>query len=181
MAGGTDYNGGKFKELVLMFSERSREDEGFGMVKLNKLLYRADFEAFRLLGQSITGETYEKQEYGPVARSLPIALDALAGRHYIEWEHPKRGDFTRDVPAAREKADETLFDAAEIVIIDRTLEELAHHGGKSVSEWSHETSAGWRVKKIGEAIPYSSAIINLEPLSDTAKQAVRERLAARYA
>ena len=39
------------------------------MVKLNKLLYRADFEAFRLLGHPITGETYEKQEFGPVARS----------------------------------------------------------------------------------------------------------------
>ncbi len=176
MAGSTTYNGAKFKELVLLLSERSREDEGFGMVKLNKLLYRADFEAYRLLGRSITGETYEKQEYGPVARSLPIALDALAGRHYIEWEHPARGAYTRDVPAARQKADETLFDVSELEIIERTLAELAHHGGKSVSRWSHETSVGWRVKEIGEEIPYSSALLSIRPLSPRAKAELERRV-----
>jgi len=63
---------------VLYLSQRSADDPGFGMVKLNKLLYRADFEAYRLLGHSITGAVYEKQDFGPVARPLPIALDELA-------------------------------------------------------------------------------------------------------
>jgi uncharacterized phage-associated protein len=175
MAGGREYDGAKLKELVLLLSERSASDEGFGMVKLNKLLYRADFEAFRLLGQSITGETYEKQEYGPVARSLPRALDELAGRHYVRWEHPQRGEYIRDVPAAKEKADETLFSSDELVVIDAALRELAPHGAKSVSEWSHETSVGWRTKKIGEEIPYSSAMLSIRPLTQAAERALVAR------
>ena len=87
MAGRAEFNSGKFKELVLYLSQASGEDEGFGMVKLNKLLYRSDFEAFRLLGSSITGATYERQDYGPVARELLIALDELAKRGYIGWQH----------------------------------------------------------------------------------------------
>ena len=40
-------------------------------VKLNKLMYRADFESFRLLGRSMTGATYIKGEYGPMVKDLP--------------------------------------------------------------------------------------------------------------
>lgn len=181
MAGGAELNQGKQKELVLYMSQQSAEDEGFGMVKLNKLLYRADFEAYRVLGHSITGETYEKQEYGPVARHLLIALDDLASRHYIVWQHPQRGPYKSHVPAATEPPDMDMFSPDELAVVDKTLNELAAHGGKSISEWSHETSAGWRVKKIGQEIPYSSAVINLKPLTEKTLKKLRARLAARYA
>jgi hypothetical protein len=180
VAGGTDYNGVKFKELVLYLSAESADDEGFGMVKLNKLLFRADFEAYRLLGRSITGETYEKQAYGPVARSLLWALDDLASRAYVIWQHIARGRYVRDVPAAAEHPDLSVFTSEELEIVKKTLNELAAHGGKSISEWSHETSAGWRVKRIGEAIPYSSAAINLKPLSARRRRLLHTRLVERY-
>lgn len=181
MAGRAEFDGAKFKELVLYLAQASAEDEGFGMVKLNKLLYRSDFEAFRLLGRSMTGATYEKQEYGPVARELPLALDQLAERGYIMWLRPMAGPYVRKVPSAIEAPDRSLFTTEEFQIVDTALSELGAHGGKSVSEWSHETSAGWRVKQIGEAIPYSSAVINLKPLSSKSRASLRERLAARYA
>ncbi|TML66356.1 MAG: DUF4065 domain-containing protein, partial [Actinobacteria bacterium] len=147
MAGRREFDGAKFKELVLLLAEESaaRGDEGFGIVKLNKLLYRADFEAFRLLGQSITGATYERQDYGPVARELPRALDQLGQAGYLTWQHVPAGPYTRDVPEAREGADRTLFPEGERQIIETTLNELAPYGGKAVSRWSHEESAGWRV------------------------------------
>lgn len=180
MAGGREFDRGKLKELVLYLSERSADDPGFGMVKLNKLLYRADFEAYRLLGKSITGAEYEKQAYGPVARALPVVLDDLAANQYVIWRHFAAGDYTRDVPAATVPPDLHAFSPDEIEIVDRALQELADHGGKSVSEWSHETSAGWRVKKIGQEIPYSSAIINLKPPSKEAMARVRAQLASRF-
>lgn len=181
MAGRAQFNSAKLKELVLYLAEASANDEGFGMVKLNKLLFRADFEAFRLLGHSITGATYEKQEYGPVARELPLALDELAAKGHIIWRRVESGPYQRKVPTAIERSDQTLFTHTEREVIQSALSELASHGGKSVSEWSHETSAGWRAKRIGEEIPYSSAAINLKPLSPRTLKTLRERLAARYA
>lgn len=181
MAGGRELDRARFKELVVYLANASADDEGFGMVKLNKLLYRSDFEAYRVLGSSITGETYEKQEYGPVARDLPIALDELGKDQRIAWQHVAAGPYVRDVPAPKEQeaADLTLFTKDELEIVRRALDELAEHGGKSVSEWSHETSAGWRVKQIGEEIPYSSAMINLRPLSREARDSFRDKVVAR--
>ncbi len=173
MPGGTEYNAGKFKELVLFLAEASEEDEGFGMVKLNKLLYRADFESFRLLGHPITGATYEKQEYGPVARELPLALDELARAGYLTWHRLESGPYTRKVPSAIERADAAQFTDEELAIIGTTLDELAAHGGKSVSRWSHEESAGWRAKELGEAIPYETAIIDPTPADPEIVAALR--------
>jgi hypothetical protein len=163
MAGGTEFNRGKFKELVLYLSQASAGDEGFGMVKLNKLLYRADFEAFRRLGHSITGERYYKQEWGPVAHDLLPVLDELEHAGRLVMFRLPAGPYTRKVPTPRDepdtRADATLFSDEELQVIEDTLQELAVYGGKDVSEWSHRESAGWRVAEIGDEIPYETGII----------------------
>jgi hypothetical protein len=166
MAGGTNLNRQKFKELVLYLAQRSGEDEGFGMVKLNKLLYRADTEAFRKLGRSISGAEYEKQEYGPVARPLPLALDELAQDGYIIWHRIPAGEHLRKVPEAHEPPDLSQFTEPELEVIEDALGELLPHGGKSVSEWSHDRSVGWNAVEIGEQIPYGTALISPDPPSD---------------
>jgi hypothetical protein len=178
MAGRRTYNGARFKELVLHISQASLKagDEGFGMVKLNKLLYRADFEAFRLLGRSITGATYERQDYGPVARELPLALDDLARTGYLVWRHVPTGPYTRDVPEAVEQPDLRLFTPEELAIVSSALEELGPYGGRGASEWSHEESAGWRVEKNGEELSYSSGLIDVKPLDPEALNALRDRV-----
>lgn len=180
------FNRGKFKELVVYLCAASDQvgDEGFGMVKLNKLLYRADFEAYRLLGHAITGETYEKQEFGPVARDLPIVLDELAAAGRLRWQSIPRGPHERKVPTMTEDpdaaADMSLFPADERQVIADTLSELAVHGGKSASEWSHEESAGWNVaRELGEAIDYSTTFVSTAPIPaedlERASRFVRER------
>jgi Protein of unknown function (DUF4065) len=179
-------NRGKFKELVVYVCAAAEQagDEGFGMVKLNKLLFRADFEAYRLLGRPITGETYEKQEYGPVARDLPIVLDELAAVGRLRWQSIPRGPRTRKVPTMTEDpnaaADMSAFPADERRVIENTLRELAAYGGKSASEWSHEESAGWNVvSEYGEAIDYASTFVSTSPIPsedlERARHFVRDR------
>jgi Protein of unknown function (DUF4065) len=186
MALAMHFNRGKFKELVIYLCAASEQagDEGFGMVKLNKLLFRADFEAYRLLGRPMTGETYEKQEYGPVARDLPIVLDELAAAGRLRWQSIPRGPRTRKVPTMAENpdaaADMSAFPADERQVIENTLRELAAYGGKGASEWSHEESAGWNVvSEYGEAIDYASTFISTAPIPpedlERARQFVRDR------
>jgi Protein of unknown function (DUF4065) len=186
MAGGIEFNRGKFKELVLYLAQVAErvDDEGFGMVKLNKLLYHADFEAFRLLGRSITGATYEKQEWGPVARALPIVLDELAAQGRLRWEFILRGPHTSKVPMveASEEAspDVGVFAADEHKVIENTLQALATYGGKTASDWSHEQSAGWNLaSEDGQVIEYDTTFISTDPIPpedvERAEQYVRER------
>jgi uncharacterized phage-associated protein len=177
---------GKFKEMVLYFTERAAEsgDAGFGMVKLNKLLYRADFEAYRTLGRAITGETYERQKFGPVARDLPIVLDELAASGRLYWQRIPAGPHTRTVPSAQRDrdalADKSAFPSNEMEVMERVFHELAAYGGKAVSEWSHEQSAGWNIAgEDGAVIEYATALISTDPVPkadlDRASRYVRDR------
>ncbi len=186
MAGGRQYDQERFENLVLYLAERSADDLGYGKVKLNKLLFRSDFEAYRLLGASITGEEYKAQELGPVAAHLPSLLRRFATRGVMTIHEVPAGPYTREVPLVVEghEANQGVFADEELAIVDRALEELRPHGAKSVSEWSHETSVGWRVKEAAlrergraELIPYSSAPLSIRPLSERADAALRSRFA----
>ena len=58
------FNQEKFTELIVYIAEQSKDDPFFGPVKLNKILYYADFRAYRELGHSITGASYRKLTEG---------------------------------------------------------------------------------------------------------------------
>lgn len=161
MTGGTEFDNGKFKELILLMTERSAEDPKISRVKLNKLLYLADFGAFRKLGRSITGATYVKGEFGPMAYQLPRAEEELGNRGALSYRTDDSGPKPRKVPIAHESADQSLFAEEELQIIDAALAELAAYGGSGASDWSHDDSAGWElVEKEGDAIPYETAFIS---------------------
>src|SRR6266571_5370947 len=114
MAGRTEFDSGKFKELVLLLAARSKDDPLMSRVKLNKLLYRSDFEAFRLLGHSITGASYIRGEHGPMAAELPRAEDELSARGYLTWELRPAGPYTQKAPIANELPDESQFSSEEL-------------------------------------------------------------------
>jgi hypothetical protein len=176
MAGNRGYDPRRFENLVLYFASKSGDDPGYGKVKLNKLLFRADFEPYRLLGASIKGEEYKAQEMGPVAAHLP----SLIKRGVVTIEEIPTGPYNREAPFPTEgrKPDMSVFSPDETEIMKRTLTELLPYGGRSVSHWSHEVSVGWRTKsakRLGSIIPYSSAPLSIRPLSPKADQALRHR------
>ena len=62
----TDFKEEKFGNLILYVAERSEHDDRFGAVKLNKIMYYADFTAYWKLGRPITGATYQRLDEGPL-------------------------------------------------------------------------------------------------------------------
>ena len=48
----------KTRELVLYIAQACEADPDFGMVKLNKVLFNADFTSYARQGVSITEEEY---------------------------------------------------------------------------------------------------------------------------
>jgi hypothetical protein len=159
MAGGIEFNSGKFNELVLLLADRSKDDPRMSRVKLNKLLYRCDFESFRIFGRSMTGAIYVRGEFGPMAAELPRTEENLGRRGLLIW----RREGEQKIPTATEAADESLFSGEELEIVARTLSELQEHGGKGASDWSHENSAGWNLATDeGEPIPYETALISMK-------------------
>jgi len=178
MAGNREYDQARLENLVLYLASKSGEDEGYGKVKLNKLLFRADFEAYRLLGASITGEEYKKQEWGPVAAHLPSLLRRFESRGVLTVEEVPAGPYVRQVPVLGEghAPNPEVFSEREREIIDRALAELRAHGARSVSDWSHEKSVGWRLTPTNKPIPYDTAIVMSEPPPEKTTARLRERV-----
>jgi hypothetical protein len=174
MSGGQEFSPQKFKELLLYLARRSKGDEGFGMVKLNKLLYACDFEAYRKLGHSITGATYQKLKYGPAAREFLPMQDELAQFEAAQVVRRKRGKYEQQVIIALWEPELGVFTPSELKVVEETLALLADLGGKDASDWSHKESAGWNLVDEGETIPYATAFVSTEPIPDADLDRARE-------
>lgn len=161
-----EYNDTKFKELVLYVSEKLFDDPKFGAVKLNKVLYFSDFLAFAKLGKPITGATYQKLKQGPAPKQLLPARHQLEANDDAEWvDRAYFGGYTQKRVIPKRKADLSAFNADEIAIVDRVIDDLRDRSAAEVSALSHE-AVGWRIAQLGQEIPYESALLSDEPLSE---------------
>ena len=65
---------GRLREMVLYVCAACRDAERFGKVKLNKILWRADFKAFAERRVPLTGRTYQKLAAVPAPLEMPLVL-----------------------------------------------------------------------------------------------------------
>lgn len=150
----------KFVELILYFSKRGlEEDLVIGSTKLNKLLFFADFRAFKKLGEPITGARYQKLNWGPAPRALlPVRAELIAAGDAAPRD-PEDWNFVLE--PGREP-DLSAFTADELFIIDEVFEELRPLNGTAASDYSHENSPGWNAADEFDDIPYETARIGTE-------------------
>lgn len=152
------YNPDKFRELLLYLAERSESDPKFGETKLNKLLFYADFTAYRELGKPITGARYQKLEWGPAAVPLVPVERELQANGELVVRRNLVGSKVQKKPIALRGADLSRFSGAEIALVEQLLDEFQHLGGRQVSDLSHATPA-WQVAAFKEDIPYETAFV----------------------
>lgn len=148
----------KLEELVLYVIELSDRDNRFASTKLNKLVFRADLEAFCRTGRTISGATYQKEKFGPVPRAMPIILDRLKRENRIDVEEI----VINSKPAVRQRAkaspDLSAFSPRDLEIISKVV---AENFGKSGTKMSNETHTrlAYSAFKIGETIPFAAWLI----------------------
>ena len=177
MAGGREFDRQRFKELILFIADQSKDDPRFGISKLNKILYFADFKAFGILGQSITGATYERRDFGPVPREMLAALHEMedAGdinrteRHYLNQRQ-------KVVQALRPSRADELLDGREREIVSIILDELRTRAEDQVRVLSSLNDM-WQLANVGEEIPHEWAYISTRKPSPTELKIAREQYA----
>jgi hypothetical protein len=155
----------KLAELILYISQKCATDPKFGAIKLNKILYLADFLSFGNWGEPITGVEYQHLRLGPAPRRLVPVRDALqsAGKLAVQTLPLKSGrQQTRTVNLSDPNL--KLFSGREIALVDSVIEDLWNLDAEESSELSHRF-VGWKMTKDGDNIPYGSIFISDEPLS----------------
>lgn len=152
-----DLSGGqrRLKEAILYVAQKGHPMTFFGRIKLNKILWRADFKSFYERGQPVTGRTYQKLEFGPALVEMWPVMNDLLREDLLVEEAQTHGDKIEHRPVA--KADPVLrfFSPEDIEFLDESLHHYWDMTGMESSDESH--GVAWKSRNIGDAIPYEAA------------------------
>ena len=179
-----DFDADKFTELIVYVAERCADDPSFGAVKLNKILYYSDFDAYRVLGEPISGATYRKLSEGPAPKELVNARNQLLEHGRLKLE--ERSYFNRTqkrlVLSQGEFSNPEIFSVDERQIVDQVIQFFWGKSAREVSDYSHR-EPGWIAVGEREQIPYETAGLSPEPIDqeteDFALKIAQEYIAKR--
>lgn len=151
----------KFRELIILIAEESREDSNFGATKLNKLMWRADFTQFFRTGVPITGAKYQRLPAGPAPQALLPVKRELIDEGALEEELHPVGGYTRRRLIARRRPDLSVFTDSELELVRSLVRENWGKTAKTMSLDSH--GLAWNTCQDGDLIPYEAEYISDEP------------------
>ena len=142
--------------MILYVARRCEPARFFGAVKLNKIIWKADFDSFSDRHVPVTGREYLKQQFGPALREMkPIQRD---------MDRDGEISFSRKVYAdgvieqrtiALIEPDLTSFSAEDMSYVDASIDHYWDMTGAESSDQSH--GIAWETRAIGATMPYESA------------------------
>jgi len=168
-----------FKEMILYISERCDGNPTFGSTHLNKILHYSDFLWYGFTGESISNETYVRQEHGQVPKHLLQVRKELEDEGNLRIEErdyfgksQKRPVVTTSIKYHKLTSDQQKF-------IDQVIDALSGLSATEVSEQIAHQDLSWQYLKNGEEIPYETVFFRRKnPIPDEtmnwAKRVVNE-------
>ncbi|ODA68110.1 hypothetical protein A7A08_01280 [Methyloligella halotolerans] len=153
----------RLKEAILYVAERCASFRYFGLIKLNKTLWRADFRSFYERGQPVTGRQYQRLEKGPAPVEMPPLLRELGSEGHLEYVSQKYGLVVERRPVAKGRPVLNFFSQEDLDYLDESIAHYEHMTGSESSDESH--GIAWKIRKDGEPIPYQAAYFSDKPLS----------------
>ncbi|HEY4240150.1 MAG TPA: Panacea domain-containing protein [Kofleriaceae bacterium] len=160
-----EYSEERLVELALYIGAKCGLDEHYGVLKLNKILFYADFAAYRQLGKPITGAKYKKYEHGPapavmkrVRQKMEDQGDAFQYTNWLPVFSPDGDQHSENRLLTMREPKIEMFDPKEISIVDSVIERLRGLTGRAVSDMSH-VHPGWKFAAMEDDIPYHAALL----------------------
>lgn len=139
----------RLRNIILFFTER-----GVWKTKLMKLLWYADFLAYRRNTCSLSGLAYQRQTYGPVPMHFFTMLDAFEVEEDIRLVESGINDGV--LIYAERKPDLSFFSATECDVLNFVRDFFNGYTSAAISERSHQELA-WLETPQGSVIPYDYA------------------------
>jgi len=150
------FNKDKFVNMVTLFASTTNTFK----VKMNKLLYYADFAHYKYYGRSISGASYEAIQMGPVPTHFQTLFEFLKGTETFEIEDiwfESTGTAGEKFHSEIENFNQNLFTETELEILKKVIDRFKDTSTNQIKELSHQ-EIGWKenIEK-KETIPYNSA------------------------
>jgi hypothetical protein len=146
----------RLKEASLYVMRMAASFDFFGLVKLNKILWRADFEAFKERHSPVTGRLYVKLKAGPAPYEMLPLLNEMKQAGLIEIAETKVPNEQRPVAIV----DPVLknFSPNDLRFLDDAIAYYRDMTAAEASEDSH--GLAWKTRDLGEPIPYDAVIFD---------------------
>jgi hypothetical protein len=161
----------RLREMVLYVSEHSADAEFFGLTKLNKTLWKADFSAFAGRRIPVTGRAYQRLALGPAPVEMKPLLAEMMQDGQLEL---KPFSFGKDQsgkeiieyrPLARAPPVLRLFSDDDLSYVDASIAYYWSFTGRETSDDSH--GMAWASRNDLDPMPYESAILSDEHPNDS--------------
>lgn len=150
------------------------EPQRLGSVKLHKILWWTEIRCLQTLGRAASGETFQKEEFGPFSRHLGETVEGLSRSGAL---HVRKGSggFDPDIYVGKGQPDTSLLSEEEWRVLDQVADWVVNdHSAGSISEKSH--GPVWEAVNLHEPMPVGAAALQWLPISKQDKAQTRERL-----
>jgi hypothetical protein len=165
----------RLRELILYVAQRCERATRFGAIKLNKILWKADFDSFAARQIPVTGRLYKRQRLGPVpGEMLPLRRD-MEKKGLIRIEQVELGDgIVEHRTIALVEPDLHLFTPEDIGFVDASIRHYWAMTGMEASDESH--GVAWETRSDGDPMPYEAAFLSDRPLTPGQRQRLARRI-----
>lgn len=174
LPGGQD----RLRQMILYVSIRNVKAERFGLVKLNKIIWRADFDAFAARGRPITGRAYQRLPQGPAAREMKPLLTEMERDGSITYFETDFGDNVVEYrPIATIGPNLANFTKEDLDFVEASIAHYWNMTGTETSDDSH--GAAWKTRGNKAPMYYELSYLSDDPITAAEKSAILRNLAAR--
>lgn len=158
--------------MILYVSMRCDSARRFGLIKLNKTIWKADFDAYAAREMPVTGRAYQRLELGPAPKEMRPLLDEMVRFGEIEIrEVPFASGKVEQRPLARVNPDLSRFSRDDLRFVDAAIKYYWDKTGTETSDDSH--GIAWQTRNNGDPMPYELSRLSDEKLN---RREIREIL-----
>lgn len=142
----------KFKDAMHYAIAKAGAHQGFGAIKLYKILWFSDARMFQTRGKPITGADYIRKQFGPVPKLAMPIRDELAREGRVKSWKAASGKIEQWCFRSLTPPNLNRFSAEEKQTLDYWISHIDEkHTATSISEESHDY--GWEIAGMGEVLP----------------------------
>ena len=149
----------RLRQLILHLAARCAQAERLDTVKLNKMLWRADFASFAARSVPVTGREYRRLESGPALREMPALRQEMQARGLVRLDRAPADDGRVEHRwVALVEPDLSMFSVDDLTFVDRSV--AYYLDGTGMEPDDDSLGAAWRSRNDGDAMPYELALLS---------------------
>jgi len=168
----------RLRQMVLYISLRCETAVRFGLIKLNKILWKADFDAYAARKVPVTGRAYQRLALGPAPKEMKPVLDDLARLGMIEFRQTAFGEgIVEQRPIAKVAPNLSNFSRGDLQFVDDAILYYWDKTGIETSDDSH--GVAWKSRKDKATMYYELSYLSDHPITEDERTAIVRKLRTR--